>query len=61
MLAHYLDEHEAVIVLTLDDGESVGQLMGPTTAFVPVEPANADFAAVVASEAPIGPPVTRGG
>jgi hypothetical protein len=44
----YVDETRKVIIVTLDDGETIGSLTGPTVAFVPTDPDNTDFAAIVA-------------
>jgi hypothetical protein len=55
------DESETVIVVTLAEGESVGRIVGPMVTFVPADPMNSDYAAIIASGEPIGEPVTQGG
>jgi hypothetical protein len=57
----YGDESETVIVLTLAAGESLGRRVGPTVVFVPADPMNSDFAAVIASGEPIDEFVMQGG
>jgi hypothetical protein len=51
----YTNEHENSIKVTLDEGESLGHLVGPATAFVPVDLANADYAAIIEQKLVIEP------
>jgi hypothetical protein len=43
----YTSPDETAIKVTLDDGESLGNLNGPVEAFVPTDPANTDYAAIL--------------
>jgi hypothetical protein len=51
----YTNEHENSITVTLDEGESLGNLAGPIQAFVPPDPANVDYAAIVEQKLVIDP------
>jgi hypothetical protein len=51
----YVNEHQNSINVTLDEGESLGNLAGPVTATVPVDPANTDYAAIVEQKLVIEP------
>jgi hypothetical protein len=51
----YTNEHESTISVTLDEGESLGNLAGPVEAFVPTDPANVDYAAIVEQQLTIEP------
>jgi hypothetical protein len=51
----YTNEHASSIAVTLDEGESLGHLAGPVTAFVPTDPANTDYAAIVEQKLVIEP------
>jgi hypothetical protein len=44
----WADESRKSIIVTLDDGETLGSLIGPTQAFVPTDPFNTDYAAIMA-------------
>jgi hypothetical protein len=43
----YSTPEQTTIAVTLDDGESLGNLNGPITAYVPTDPANTDYAAIL--------------
>jgi hypothetical protein len=45
----WADGSRKTIIVTLDEGEAIGSLVGPTQAFVPNDPLNEDYAAIVAS------------
>ena len=49
MLLEYTSEDQTVIKVTLEEGESIGNLNGPIVAFVPTDPANTDFSAIEAA------------
>jgi hypothetical protein len=51
----YADADETVIVATLDEGETLGNLVGPVVAHVPTDPANVDYADILAQRLPIDP------
>jgi hypothetical protein len=51
----YANEHQNSITVTLDEGESLGNLAGPVTASVPTDPANVDYAAIVEQKLTIEP------
>src|SRR5262249_50391508 len=51
----YANPDETAIIVTLDEGESLGNLAGPTTATVPCDPANVDYAAILAGDTDIEP------
>ena len=55
MLLQYTSPDNTTIQATLDDGESLGNHAGPATIFVPCDPANKDFQAIVESGEPIAP------
>lgn len=44
----YGNDTKTVINVTLADGETLGHLAGPVTASVPTDPANTDYARIVA-------------
>jgi hypothetical protein len=48
-------EHDSSIKVTLDEGESLGHLAGPVEAFVPIDPANTDYAAILERKLVIEP------
>jgi hypothetical protein len=53
----YVDPAQKTIKVTLSEGETLGDLVGPTEAFVPVDPDNRHYAAISeASIAPYTPP-----
>jgi hypothetical protein len=52
----YADESKRVVIVTLDKGETLGGLVGTTTAFVPTDPDNMEFAAILAGGFDIGEP-----
>jgi hypothetical protein len=52
----YADESKRVVIVTLDKGETLGSLVGSTTAFVPTDPDNTEFAAILAGGFDIGGP-----
>ncbi|HEY1878308.1 MAG TPA: hypothetical protein VGG68_00095 [Caulobacteraceae bacterium] len=43
----YSSPEQTTITVTLDDGEHLGNLNGSVTAFVPTDPANTDYAAIL--------------
>jgi len=45
----FTDPQETSIQATLDDKESLGNLTGPGVFFVPTDPANAEYAEIVAN------------
>jgi hypothetical protein len=51
----YANEHQNSIKVTLDEGESLGNLAGPIQAFVPTDPANVDYAAILEQKLTIEP------
>jgi hypothetical protein len=51
----YADADETTINVTLDAGETLGHLVGPTTAFVPTDPMNVDYDAILAGDFDIAP------
>ena len=51
----YANPENTTIQATLDAGETLGHVSGPTVAFVPVDPANAEYQAILASGEPIAP------
>ena len=55
MVFVYTDELQHTIRVILDEGEAIGNLVGPTLSFVPTDPDNSDFAAIVAAGEPIAP------
>jgi hypothetical protein len=55
MQLSYTNEHASSVKVTLDEGETLGHLAGPTTAFVPLDPANTDYAAIVEQKLTIEP------
>lgn len=44
----YTSPEETTIMVTLDEGESLDDLVGPTVAYVPVDEGNRHYAAIVA-------------
>ncbi|HEX5211632.1 MAG TPA: hypothetical protein VFW22_07855 [Pseudolabrys sp.] len=44
-----------MIAVTLEEGETLGNLAGPTQTHVPCDPANADYAAIVDGDYEIAP------
>ena len=56
----YVDTTETSIQATLDDGETLGHLTGPAVAFVPTDPANAEYADILANERTVEPFATEG-
>src|SRR4030095_14271484 len=51
----YANAEETNIEAILDEGETLGNCTGPTTIYVPVDPANAEYADIVAQGLPIDP------
>jgi hypothetical protein len=51
----YTNAESTLIKVTLDEGESLGHLVGPATAFVPIDLANADYAAIIEQKLVIEP------
>jgi hypothetical protein len=51
----YTNAESTLIKVTLSEGESLGHLVGPATAFVPVDPANVDYVAIVEQKLVIEP------
>jgi hypothetical protein len=51
----YTNEQQSSIKVTLDEGESLGNLSGPIQAFVPLDPANVDYAAILEQKLTIEP------
>jgi hypothetical protein len=49
----YSTPEETTIKVTLDEGESLGNLSGPVEAFVPTDPDNADYAAILDEGLPV--------
>jgi hypothetical protein len=43
----YSSPEETTIQVTLDEGETLGDLVGPTVAHVPTDPANRHYAEIV--------------
>jgi hypothetical protein len=43
----YTSPDETTITVTLDAGESLGDLVGPTVVHVPTDPANRHYAAIL--------------
>jgi len=43
----FANPEKTSIVVTLDEGESLGLMNGPGTWFVPTDPANTDYAAIM--------------
>jgi hypothetical protein len=58
----YSNPEETMITVTLDEGESLGDLIGPTVAHVPTDPLNRHYEEIVEGnytiQAYVGPPVT---
>lgn len=46
----YTDPDKTTIKVTLDEGESLGNLNGPVEAFVPTDRANTDYAAILSKK-----------
>jgi hypothetical protein len=44
----WADASMKMVMVTLDEGEALGSLTGPTTGFIPADSDNKDFAAIVA-------------
>lgn len=64
MQLSYNNEQQSSIKVVLDEGESLGNLAGPVEATVPTDPANTDYAAIVAYRVPVAayePPPSQGG
>ena len=55
MHMQYADPVETTIRAELDAGEMLGDTPGPAVIFVPTDPANADYQAIIASGEPILP------
>ena len=52
----YSNEKQTTIKVTLDEGEQLGRkLVGPKVVYVPVNPKNADYAAIVEQKLTIEP------
>ncbi len=51
----YTDADQTMIMATLDEGETLGNLVGPVVAHVPTDPMNADYAAILAQRLSIDP------
>jgi hypothetical protein len=51
----YSTPEETTITVTLDEGESLGNLSGPIEAFVPTDPDNTDYAAILDQSPTIEP------
>jgi hypothetical protein len=51
----YTNEDQNSINVTLDEGESLGNLAGPIQASVPTDPANTDYAAILEQKLVIDP------
>ena len=51
----FINEAKTTIRATLEDGETLGNLVGPKVAFVPTDPDNSDYAAIVSAGLPIAP------
>jgi hypothetical protein len=49
----YTSPDKTTIKVTLDEGESLGNLNGPVEAFVPIDPANVEFAAILNEGLPV--------
>jgi len=43
----YTNPEKTSIVVTLDEGEALGLMAGPGTWFVPTDPTNTDYAAIM--------------
>jgi hypothetical protein len=43
----YANPEETTITVTLDEGESLGDLHGPTVAHVPTDPMNRHYAEII--------------
>jgi hypothetical protein len=51
----YTSAEETTIEAILDAGETLGHCVGPTTVYVPCDPANAEYADIVEHNYPIDP------
>jgi len=51
----YVNAEETSIEAMLDEGETLGHYTGPTTIYVPCDPANAEYADILANGYPIDP------
>jgi hypothetical protein len=60
----FQDESKTMIVVTLEEGETLGNLSGPISALVPVDPGNTDYAAIfergIVPDPPSPIPTTEG-
>ena len=43
----FTNPEKTLIVVTLDEGEALGLMAGPGTWFVPTDPTNTDYAAIM--------------
>ena len=43
----FTNPEKTSIVVTLDEGEALGLMAGPGTWFVPIDPTNTDYAAIM--------------
>jgi hypothetical protein len=55
MHLQYINATNTTIQATLDDGETLGNHAGPAVIYVPVDPANAEYAEIVEEGYPIAP------
>jgi hypothetical protein len=51
----YSNPEQTTITVTLDEGESLGDLVGPTVAHVPKDPANRHYSEIIKRKLKIGP------
>jgi hypothetical protein len=55
MQLQYASADETTVEAILDAGETLGNITGPGTLFVPTDPANTEYADIVANGYPIDP------
>jgi len=51
----YTSAEQTTIEAILDEGETLGNCTGPTTIYVPVDPANAEYADILEHGYPVAP------
>lgn len=57
----WANEQQNTIKMELDEGETLGNQHGPTTAFVPIDPLNTDFAEILRLGYAVDPFTPTGG
>jgi hypothetical protein len=50
----YTSAEKTTIEVVLDEGETLGNMVGPCTIFVPTDPANVEFGAILRDNPRIG-------